>query len=60
MASYLNFLNTVYESFGFEYSLHLSTRSEKSMGDIELWDRAKLILDEASDEFTGKNECEKV
>lgn len=56
VSNYLKFLKAVYDIFGFEYALHLSTRPEKYMGDVELWDRAEKMLTEALVEFTGK-EC---
>lgn len=53
---FLRFLKSVYDIFGFEYSLKLSTRPEKYLGEVEVWDRAEQMLTEALVEFTGK-EC---
>ncbi|KAB7499883.1 Threonine--tRNA ligase, cytoplasmic [Armadillidium nasatum] len=50
----LEFLSHVYETFGFEYQLRLSTRPEKFMGDIDLWNKAEGQLKESLNEF-GKD-----
>ncbi|KAL2349384.1 hypothetical protein Fmac_003384 [Flemingia macrophylla] len=47
----LNFINYVYEIFGFTYELKLSTRPEKYLGDLETWDKAESALKEALDDF---------
>ncbi|OIV93086.1 hypothetical protein TanjilG_20748 [Lupinus angustifolius] len=47
----LNFINYVYDIFGFTYELKLSTRPEKYLGDLETWDKAENALKEALDEF---------
>jgi len=47
----LNFLEYVYNIFGFEYELFLSTRPEKALGDIELWNQAEKALADALDKF---------
>ncbi|XP_004489863.1 threonine--tRNA ligase, mitochondrial 1 [Cicer arietinum] len=47
----LNFINYVYQIFGFTYELKLSTRPEKYLGDIETWEKAENSLKEALDEF---------
>lgn len=54
VANYLRFLSSVYEIFGFEYSIQLSTRPEKFLGELGVWDRAEVMLKEALVEFTGK------
>ncbi|KAI0567171.1 threonine--tRNA ligase cytoplasmic [Gracilaria domingensis] len=59
VANILNLLKYVYDIFGFKYALHLSTRPEKYLGDIELWDRAEEMLAEALEHFTGKKCGEK-
>lgn len=59
VSNFLNFLKSVYSIFGFNYELHLSTRPEKYMGDIGVWDRAEKVLEEALIEFTGKKCGEK-
>ncbi len=37
-------IDKIYTTFGFEYSVELSTRPEKSMGDDKLWDQAETAL----------------
>lgn len=60
VANCLHFLKSVYDIFGFDYSLRLSTRpAEKYMGDIEVWNRAEQMLADALIEFTGKQCGEK-
>lgn len=55
----LRFLKSVYQVFGFNYSLQLSTRPEKFIGEIAVWDRAEKMLSEALIDFTGKKCGEK-
>jgi threonyl-tRNA synthetase len=43
----LKMLDEVYEAFGLEYSVCLSTRPEEFMGEIETWDKAEHALKEA-------------
>lgn len=47
----LEFLQSVYGTFGFEFNLCLSTRPEKYMGDPELWEQAEQQLKETLDDF---------
>ena len=47
----LEFLEYVYSIFGFEYELFLSTRPEKALGEVELWDQAEKALAAALDKF---------
>lgn len=47
----LDFINYVYDRFGFTFELKLSTRPEKFLGEIETWDKAEAALTEALDEF---------
>ena len=49
--SQLEFLEYIYKIFGFEYELFLSTRPEKALGSVELWDQAEKALAEALDQF---------
>jgi len=49
--SCLEFLESVYTTFGFAFQLCLSTRPEKYMGDIELWDQAEAQLKSTLDAF---------
>lgn len=41
--SCLQFLRTVYDVFGFSFKLNLSTRPEKYLGDIEVWNQAEKV-----------------
>ncbi|HMK35666.1 MAG TPA: threonine--tRNA ligase [Desulfomonilaceae bacterium] len=43
----INFVREVMGIFGFEYTMELSTRPEKSIGSDEDWDRATLALETA-------------
>merc|ERR1712038_420168 len=43
----LDFLSTVYSTFGFTYTLKLSTRPEKFLGEIETWDKAEKMMEES-------------
>ncbi|MBK5505292.1 threonine--tRNA ligase [Bacillus sp. TH12] len=38
-------IDYVYNTFGFEYEVELSTRPEDSMGDDKLWEQAELALE---------------
>ncbi|KAM6202383.1 threonine--tRNA ligase 2, cytoplasmic [Rhynchocyon petersi] len=40
----LQFLQFVYSTFGFTFQLNLSTRPEKFLGEIEIWDHAEKQL----------------
>ncbi|KAK1443585.1 threonine-tRNA ligase [Babesia gibsoni] len=51
--SILNFLDDVYGLFNFTYSLKLSTKPEKALGDDELWEKAEAGLRDAL-EKSGK------
>jgi threonyl-tRNA synthetase len=55
----LEFLKYVYELFGFTFELVLSTRPEKFIGDIDLWNKAEEELKRALEDFTGKSCNEK-
>lgn len=50
----INFMKRVYGIFGFEFSLELSTRPEKYMGEIEVWNKAEKELAEALDGFKAE------
>ncbi|MFG6179646.1 threonine--tRNA ligase, partial [Halomonas sp. THAF12] len=52
--SALNLIEYVYETFGFEYSIELSTRPEDSMGDDALWDQAENALEKVLDSLDYK------
>jgi len=49
MAGCLDFLKHVYSTLGFTYQLRLSTRPEKFLGDIEVWDKAEKDLSDSLD-----------
>lgn len=48
-----DFLDCVYGLCGFKYKLKLSTRPEKFIGDISIWDEAESKLKGALDKFTA-------
>jgi threonyl-tRNA synthetase len=43
----IDFIEFIYKTFGFEYSLELSTKPEKAMGSQDIWDKAENALKEA-------------
>ncbi|XP_063905783.1 threonine--tRNA ligase 1, cytoplasmic isoform X1 [Zophobas morio] len=47
----LEFLNHVYGVFGFTFNMVLSTRPEKYLGDIEMWNEAEKALSDGLDAF---------
>jgi len=51
MKGALEFMSSVYETLGFEFDLKLSTRPEKYLGDINVWNEAEQQLKECLDEF---------
>ncbi|XP_069780410.1 threonine--tRNA ligase 1, cytoplasmic isoform X3 [Narcine bancroftii] len=50
----LDFLRAVYDVFGFTFKLELSTRPEKFLGDIEVWNTAEKQLENSLNEFGEK------
>lgn len=50
----LDFLQSVYGKFGFTFDLVLSTRPEKFLGEIEVWNEAEKALSDSLDEFGVK------
>jgi threonyl-tRNA synthetase len=50
----LDFMKSVYTTFGMTYKLELSTRPEKALGDKDLWDKAEKSLANAMDQFAGE------
>lgn len=40
----LDFLKSVYAVFGFTFQLHLSTRPDNYLGDLEIWDHAEKVI----------------
>ena len=51
MDSCLDFLKHVYGIFGFSFSLKLSTRPEKFLGDVDTWNLAEQKLAQSLDKF---------
>ncbi|KAI7802113.1 putative threonine--tRNA ligase 2 [Triplophysa rosa] len=51
MKGCLDFLRRVYDVFGFSFQLHLSTRPEKFLGDIAVWNQAEKQLENSLKEF---------
>jgi threonyl-tRNA synthetase len=47
----LQFMQHIYGIFGFDFALELSTRPEKFLGDIEVWNKAENALKEVLNEF---------
>lgn len=47
----IKLIDSIYEVFGFEYSIELSTRPDDSMGDEELWDQAESALRDVLDHY---------
>ncbi|GCC30670.1 threonine--tRNA ligase 1, cytoplasmic [Chiloscyllium punctatum] len=50
----LDFLRAVYNVFGFTFKLELSTRPEKFLGDVEVWNTAEKQLENSLNEFGEK------
>lgn len=51
MKGCLDFLRCVYDVFGFSFQLNLSTRPEKYLGDISVWNQAEKQLENSLNEF---------
>uniref|UniRef100_A0A671Y5G4 threonine--tRNA ligase n=1 Tax=Sparus aurata TaxID=8175 RepID=A0A671Y5G4_SPAAU len=51
MKGCLDFLRCIYDVFGFSFQLHLSTRPEKYLGDIAVWNQAEKQLENSLNEF---------
>ncbi len=43
----MDFIDYIYQSFGFRYNVELSTRPEKALGSKEVWDLAEKSLENA-------------
>lgn len=43
MMSSLDFLRHVYTVFGFTFHLRLSTRPDKYLGELEMWENAEKV-----------------
>ncbi|KAJ3173250.1 threonyl-tRNA synthetase [Geranomyces variabilis] len=54
MDSALEFFRHIYGVFGFDFSLKLSTRPEKFLGEIADWDKAEDILTKALEKFNAR------
>ena len=54
MAGALDFLKAVYGVFDFSFDLKLSTRPEKFLGEVEVWNHAEQQLKESLDAFGQK------
>lgn len=54
MAGCLDFLQSVYGVFGFTFLLKLSTRPEKFLGEVEVWNEAEKQLEESLNKFGQK------
>lgn len=52
---FLEFLANVYNRFEFQFSVELSTRPEKYIGDLENWDKAESILESKIKKFESWN-----
>jgi threonyl-tRNA synthetase len=50
----LDFMKSVYDTFGMTYKLELSTRPKKALGEVELWQRAEAALASAMNKFAGE------
>lgn len=50
VAGVIELVDRFYSTFNFTYRVELSTRPEKAMGDIEMWDKATGILENALQE----------
>lgn len=51
IAGVLDMLKAIYGLFGFTFTLCLSTRPEKYLGEIEMWDQAEEALKRCLDKF---------
>lgn len=47
----IEMVDEVYNTFGFKYNVELSTRPEKALGSVEMWDKATSDLKEALDDL---------
>eukprot|EP00008_Paramoeba_atlantica_P014243 CAMPEP_0201489228 /NCGR_PEP_ID=MMETSP0151_2-20130828/21390_1 /ASSEMBLY_ACC=CAM_ASM_000257 /TAXON_ID=200890 /ORGANISM="Paramoeba atlantica, Strain 621/1 / CCAP 1560/9" /LENGTH=700 /DNA_ID=CAMNT_0047874747 /DNA_START=251 /DNA_END=2353 /DNA_ORIENTATION=+ len=50
----IDFMEHVYGIFGYKFTLELSTRPEKFLGEIEAWDHAEKVLSEVLDDRFGE------
>jgi threonyl-tRNA synthetase len=54
MLGSLNFIKSVFTTFGMTYKLDLSTRPKKALGEKEIWNRAESALARAMDNFAAE------
>jgi hypothetical protein len=47
VTQFLKMLDEVYQIFGLEYTMALSTRPEGYLGELELWNKAEKALEDA-------------
>ncbi|MCL2391575.1 MAG: threonine--tRNA ligase [Oscillospiraceae bacterium] len=47
ITSLIDLVDRIYKVFGFDYKVELSTRPEKFMGEVDRWDAAEKLLEEA-------------
>lgn len=55
----LRMIERVYGLFGLKFDVKLSTRPEKYIGTLEVWDQAEQILEDVIKVFTGKDRIKK-
>mmetsp|Transcript_3835 Transcript_3835/g.5439 ORF Transcript_3835/g.5439 Transcript_3835/m.5439 type:complete len:694 (-) Transcript_3835:111-2192(-) len=51
----LEFMKYVYDAFGFKFHLNLSTRPEKYVGEVKVWDEAEKQLEQVLEEFSKEH-----
>lgn len=56
VTSFIKFIDFMYKTFGFTYSIELSTKPEKAMGDPTLWEKAESALKKALEKNKKKYE----
>ncbi len=47
ISAYLKMMGEVYDAFGLDYKMALSTRPEGYLGELEVWNQAETALEEA-------------
>ena len=50
LSGVIKLVDKIYSAFGFNYNVELSTKPEKAMGDVKLWDKATDALRSAIEE----------
>lgn len=51
MQGVLDFLSYIYDIFGFDFKLELSTKPENALGDDDIWEKAEQALTESLNKF---------